>query len=189
MFRLPGVGCEPITLYGNPVLRAPARLVTSFDRALAKLVDDLFETMYATETGVGLAANQIGRTEQVFVFDCGPDEDGYVVNPVVETLGTALQEGGEGCLSLPGVALPTTRHDHARVTGVDVAGDPVVYEGHGLLARCFQHEGGHLQGRFYLDEHPPAVQEAIDAQLRAAPWFGTLALDPRSAAYHRAQES
>jgi peptide deformylase len=83
--------------------------------------------------------------------------------------------------------LPTTRHERARVTGVDAAGDPVSYEGRGLLARCFQHEGRHLEGKLYIDEHPPAVREAIDAQLRAAPWYGTLAMDPRSAAYRRAQ--
>lgn len=185
-FRLPGK-CPPITLYGNPVLRTSARPVERFDRALGALVDDLFATMYAIETGVGLAANQIGRLERVFVFDCGDDEVGYVVNPVVERIGDEAQDGLEGCLSVPGISVPTRRADRSRVVGQDVHGQPVSYEGEGLAARCFQHEVDHLDGVLYVDTHPPALRARIDEHLRARDWYGTASIDPRSATYTRAQ--
>jgi len=185
-FRLPR-RCPPITLYGNPVLRTSAQPVTELGRELGKLVDDLFETMYAIETGVGLAANQIGRLERVFVFDCGEDEVGYVVNPVVERLGDDDQHGLEGCLSVPGVSVPTRRADRARVTGIDVSGAPVAYEGEGLLARCFQHEVDHLDGVLYVDRHPDLLP-SIDRHLREREWYGTASVDPRSPVYERAQD-
>lgn len=185
-FRLPR-RCPPITLYGNPVLGTRADVVTTFDKRLAALVDDLFATMYAIETGVGLAANQIGRLERVFVFDCGDDETGYVVNPVVELVGDEQQHGFEGCLSVPGISIPTDRAARARVWGQDVRGEAVRYEGEGLAARCFQHEVDHLDGTLYIDTHPDALRTRVDAHLRAAEWFGTPAIDPRSATYRTAQ--
>lgn len=184
-FRLPG-RCPPITLYGNPVLRTRAQPVTTFGRELAALVDDLFDTMYAIETGVGLAANQIGRLERVFVFDCGDDEVGYVVNPVVEPIDEGVQDGSEGCLSVPGISVPTVRSARARVRGLDVHGDPVTYEGEGLAARCFQHEVDHLDGVLYVDRHPQLLG-AVDRHLQEQDWFGTPAIDPRSPKYKRAQ--
>ncbi len=187
-FRLPGTRCEPVTLYGNPVLRQPARPVTVFDRSVRKLVDDLFRTMREIETGVGLAANQIGRHEAVFVFDCGGDNVGCVVNPRIELLGEDLEPGGEGCLSLPGVTLLTERHSRARVTGADLDGTPLSIEASGLLARCFQHETHHLEGRLYIDLHPAEVRDAVDADLRSSEWYGTAAIDPRSPVYLRAQQ-
>lgn len=184
--KLPGSGTKPVTLYGNPVLRERCREVHTFDRRLRTLVEQLVETMYATDTGVGLAANQIGRTERVFVFDCGDDVVGHVVNPVVETIGPEVQDGAEGCLSLPGFALPTIRSLRARVTGVDVHGAPVVYEGEGLAARCFQHEVDHLNGLLYVDHHPDEVRASMDADLRRMTWFGRDALHPSSPEYRRA---
>ena len=185
-FRLPR-RCAPITLYGNPVLATRAEPVTEFGRSVGALVDDLFETMYAIETGVGLAANQIGRLERVFVFDCGEDEVGYVVNPVVEVMGDDHQQGFEGCLSVPGISIPTERSLRARVRGVDVDGDPVSYEGEGLAARCFQHEVDHLDGVLYVDTHPAPLRARVDEHLRATDWYGTPAIDPRSPTYVRAQ--
>ncbi len=184
-FRLPG-RCPPITLYGNPVLRTRAAPVTTFGRDLASLVDDLFATMDAIETGVGLAANQIGRLERVFVFDCGDDETGYVVNPVVERIGDDVQDGSEGCLSVPGISVPTVRAARARVHGQDVNGDAVAYEGEGLAARCFQHEVDHLDGMLYVDRHRDLLP-AVDLHLRDSDWYGTAAIDPRSPKYTRAQ--
>lgn len=168
------------------MLRTPAQPVTTFGRELAALVDDLFATMCAIETGVGLAANQIGRLERVFVFDCGDDETGYVVNPVVERIGDDDQSGPEGCLSVPGISVPTVRAARARVHGKDVNGEPVTYEGEGLSARCFQHEVDHLDGTLYVDRHP-ALRPAIERHLRAEEWYGTPAIDPRSQGYERAQ--
>ncbi|TYB49612.1 peptide deformylase [Actinomadura chibensis] len=148
---------RPITLVGTPVLHAPCRRVEDFDAGLAELVDDMFASMYAAE-GVGLAANQIGVDLRVFVYDC-PDADGArhrgaVVNPVLELPALEdrrLDDGDEGCLSVPGPHARLARPDHAAVRGFDVAGKPVRVEGTGLLARCLQHETDHLEGRLYID--------------------------------------
>lgn len=182
------MGCEPITLWGNPVLRQTATPVTVFDKSVRRLVDQLFETMYAIDTGVGLAANQIGRTDRVFVFDCHDGVAGYVINPVIEPIGIEPQTGAEGCLSLPGFALDTARMIRCNVSGQDINGDPISYEGEGLRSRCFQHEVDHLNGRLYIDHHPESVREAVEDEMRAQPWFGKNAMNPKSAEYRTAQD-
>lgn len=179
--------CAPITLWGNPVLRRRAEEIKVFDASIQKLADELFETMYAIPTGVGLAANQIGRLERMFVIDCRDGLVAAVANPVVEILGADLQEGGEGCLSLPGVGLDTVRALKARVTGQDPKGNPVTYEGEGLRARAFQHETDHLNGRLYIDLHPARTRKKIEKEMRDSDWFGLHELDPRSEQYRDAQ--
>ena len=148
---------RPITLVGTPVLHRPCRPVEDFDDGLKELVDDMFASMYKAD-GVGLAANQIGVDLRVFVYDC-PDEDGerrkgVVVNPVLElpTLeNRRLDDGEEGCLSVPGPHARLARPDRATVHGFDVDGEPITVEGTGLLARCLQHETDHLEGKLYID--------------------------------------
>lgn len=159
----PDVTVRPIVIYGEPVLHHPARVVTAFDDALAQLQTDLVETMEAAN-GVGLAANQIGVDLRVFVFACpehrgDPDARvvrGTAVNPVLELAPRKEWErdpdpDDEGCLSVPGESFPVARSPWARISGVDVRGRPVVFEGRDLLARCLQHESDHLDGRVYLD--------------------------------------
>lgn len=146
-----------ITLVGTPVLHRPCRPVEEFDAALAELADDMFASMYAAE-GVGLAANQIGVDLRIFVYDC-PDKDGeqhkgVIVNPGLELPGLGerhLDDGEEGCLSVPGPHAKLARPGHATVRGFDVTGAPVTVEGTGLLARCLQHETDHLEGKLYID--------------------------------------
>lgn len=181
------VPCAPVTLWGNPVLRRRAEEVTVFDSSIQRLADELFETMYAIPTGVGLAANQIGRLERMFVIDCRDGLVAAVVNPVVEILGSDLQDGGEGCLSLPGMGLETVRALRARVTGQDPKGNEISYEGEGLRARAFQHETDHLNGRLYIDLHPTRARKRIEKEMRESDWFGLAALDPLSEQYRRAQ--
>ncbi|MDT0461947.1 MULTISPECIES: peptide deformylase [Streptomyces] len=145
---------RPLTLLGDPVLRAPGAEVTDFGPELARLVEDMFATMYAAR-GVGLAAHQIGEPLRVFVYDC-PDDDevrhlGHVVNPrLVEADGVVLR-GPEGCLSVPGLEAGTERYDRAVVEGRTVDGEPVRVEGTGWFARCLQHECDHLDGGLYVD--------------------------------------
>jgi peptide deformylase len=147
----------PITRWGEPVMHQLCKPVTVFDAALVKLVADMTATMRAAE-GVGLAANQVGIDLQLFVFDC-PDADGNSVqgvvgNPVLEVAegkDRRLDEGEEGCLSLPGAYTKCVRPDWARVTGADERGKPVSFEGTGLLARCLQHETDHTQGTVFGD--------------------------------------
>ncbi|KOX15464.1 peptide deformylase [Nocardiopsis sp. NRRL B-16309] len=123
---------------------------------LARLIDDMFVTMYAAE-GVGLAANQVGVDLRVFVYDCPDDEGvrhvGHVVNPVLEERGAedVLVVESEGCLSVPGPHADLGRLERATVRGVDREGAEVVLSGQGYFARCLQHETDHTLGRLYID--------------------------------------
>jgi len=173
----------PITLLGNPVLRRRCQEVTDFGKDLAVLIDEMFRSMYATGNGVGLSANQVGRTERVFVFDFGDGAVGHVVNPTVVPVGNELQQGDEACLSLPGLELPTARLAQCRVRGVDRHGAAVEYEGEGLASRCFQHELDHLNGKLYPDLHPVGVRKRLEREAAALPWSGLPSLDPRSQLY------
>ncbi|MCW0212610.1 MAG: peptide deformylase [Pseudonocardia sp.] len=170
---------RPIRIIGDPVLHAPTRVVDTFDDELRTLVDDMFETMAAAH-GVGLAANQVGVDLRVFVYDC-PDEvaqvmrRGVVVNPVITDSGRPTtmpdpEEDDEGCLSVPGEQYPTGRADWAKVTGVDVEGEPVNVEGTGFLARCLQHEVDHLDGFIYVDRLVGRHQRAAKKMLKRNGW-------------------
>lgn len=148
---------RPITRWGEDVMHRVQQPVESFDEELRALVADMVATMYAAN-GVGLAACQIGVDRQVFVFDC-PDDDGLhhtgvVCNPEVllpEGRDRRLDDDDEGCLSLPGAFVGLARPDFARVEGQDLDGNPVSYEGTGLLARCLQHETDHTRGTVFGD--------------------------------------
>jgi peptide deformylase len=163
----------PIVVLGDPVLRTQCDPVTEFDAALGRLVDDMFEAMYAAN-GVGLAANQIGVALRVFVFDCGEDgghgQVGHVVNPRLVETGGDMQEDAEGCLSLPGLQFPTPRAAWAAVEGVDRTGAPVRVAGNRYLARCLQHEADHLDGRVYLDRLAGQTRRAALRAVREASW-------------------
>ncbi|HEY7044237.1 MAG TPA: peptide deformylase [Nocardioidaceae bacterium] len=156
-----------MTRWGEPVMHAPCAPVTSYDDELRTLVADLVATMYAAD-GVGLAANQIGVSLSVFVFDC-PDEDnapvrGVVCNPklvVPEGKDRVLDDAEEGCLSLPGAFVTCARPDHATVYGQDQFGEPVTYSGTGLLARCLQHESDHLVGTVFGDRLPTRQRKKL----------------------------
>lgn len=164
---------RPITRWGEAVMHRPARPVTTFDDTLAALVADMTATMYAAE-GVGLAACQIGVDLAVFVFDC-PDEagvshQGIVCNPVLhlpEGRERTLDEDEEGCLSFPGAFVACARPDDARVTGLDLHGEPVEYSGDGLLARCLQHETDHTAGMVFGDRLSTRLRKKLTKQMEA----------------------
>ncbi|HEY0644290.1 MAG TPA: peptide deformylase [Nocardioides sp.] len=146
-----------ITRWGTPVMHRPQQQVTTYDDALAALAADMVATMYAAD-GVGLAACQIGEDVAMFVFDC-PDEEGrrtvgVVCNPVLtlpEGKDRSLDDDDEGCLSYPGSFESLARPDWARVEGTGLDGEPVSFEGDGLLARCLQHETDHTLGTVFGD--------------------------------------
>ena len=160
----------PITRWGEPVMHARTREVSSFDDDLRDLVRNMFATMAAAH-GVGLAATQVGVDLAVFVYDC-PDADevnrvGVVCNPVVtlpEGDARNLESADEGCLSLPGGYQPLARPDLATCTGVDAWGEPVTVHGTGLLARCLQHETDHLNGMVFGDRLSTRVRRKLYAQ-------------------------
>ncbi|WP_030167059.1 peptide deformylase [Streptomyces sp. NRRL S-813] len=164
---------RPLSLLSDPVLHAPCREVTGFGPELSELVEDLFATMYAAR-GVGLAANQVGESLRVFVYDCPDDEDvrhlGHVVNPRLVETGGVVVRGPEGCLSLPGLEAGTERHDEAVVEGFTVTGEPVTVQGTGFFARCLQHECDHLDGGLYLDHLTGWRRRRLLRQVAKAPW-------------------
>lgn len=144
--------------------------VTDFDEDLQTLVADMVATMYAAE-GVGLAANQVGIDLKVFVFDC-PDDDqnrvtGVVCNPVLtlpEGAARQLDVADEGCLSFPGAFVECARPDRSHVSGFDQFGEPVSFDGTGLLARCLQHETDHLHGTVFGDRVPEKARKKLRKQ-------------------------
>lgn len=158
---------------GDPGLRAPCAEVTAFDAELARLIEDMYATMYAAH-GVGLAANQIGVGLRVFVFDCPDDEDhrhlGHVVNPRLAAADGVSVRGPEGCLSLPGIEAGTPRYDRAVIEGVTMTGEPVRIDGTGFFARCLQHECDHLDGGLFLDRLSGLRRRRVLRAVRRAPW-------------------
>jgi peptide deformylase len=148
---------RPITRWGDPVMHRSLQEVTTYDAELRQLAADMVATMYAAE-GVGLAACQIGVDRSIFVFDCpdatGRHVQGLVCNPTLtlpEGRDRRLDDDEEGCLSFPGAFVECARPDWARVEGFGLDGEPVAFEGDGLLARCLQHETDHLYGTVFGD--------------------------------------
>ena len=137
-----------VRTYGDPVLRQRAAEVEEFDGVLARLVDDMVETMYEAE-GAGLAAPQVGVQRRLFVYDVG-DGPGVVVNPrIADASGEWRYD--EGCLSIPGLRLAIVRPARVVVTGQDADGEPIELEADEFLARVFQHEVDHLDGVLMLE--------------------------------------
>lgn len=154
---------RPILRMGDGTLRATADPVETFDRALELLIDDMIETMHAAP-GVGLAAPQIGVPQRVFVVDLSVGQSArdllVFVNPAfVEREGLQLEE--EGCLSVPGFNATVPRPARAVVRGLDRRGREHTVEGTGLLARAFQHEMDHLDGRLFVSRLEPLRRRDI----------------------------
>lgn len=114
-----------------------------------RIIEDMLETMREAP-GVGLAGPQVGVMERIFVWEVG-EEHGAVINPVIVSRSTEVEEGEEGCLSLPGIYYPVTRPAAVSVEGTDEHGNPVSLDATGLLARVCQHEIDHLDGVLFID--------------------------------------
>src|ERR1700712_1958734 len=143
----------PILKYPDPLLARKADPVTVFDKELAKLTDDMFQSMYAAE-GIGLAAPQIGLSKRLFIVDTSlgknQDERLLLINPeIIHREGKQLEE--EGCLSLPDIRDKVSRAFHVRMRAQDVKGKWFEIDGDELLARAFQHENDHLDGILFID--------------------------------------
>jgi len=155
-----------IVKYGADVLRQKAVPVPVVDAGIRALVQDMLASMYAAE-GVGLAAEQIGRTEAVLVIDvpkedaCGVPMPLVVINPVIRSL-EGEQCGQEGCLSFPGIYVQVKRAERAVVDYLDIEGHPATVDATGLLARALQHEVDHLNGVLLVDKMT-AVQKVAHA--------------------------
>ena len=166
----------PIVVYGDPVLERPAEPVTEFNAELKKLVDDMFESMYAAH-GVGLAGPQIGIGKRIAVIDTTFKEDPkaklVLVNPEVISR-EGKQQGQEGCLSLPDFRENVARANIVTVRAQDVEGNWFEKTGDDLLARAFLHEIDHLNGRLFIS-HVSAlkrdlIKRKIKKLVRAGEW-------------------
>jgi peptide deformylase len=158
-----------ITKHGEPVLKKAAPLV-DFDAVkneLPRLLKDMWSTMYSAR-GVGLAASQVGRTLRLAIIDVKPGgkpERLVLLNPeILSREGVVIEE--EGCLSLPGLYRKTRRHSRVRVRALDEHGEPWERTGTGLLARAFEHEIDHLDGKLFIDQFSLAQRLEVAAVLK-----------------------
>ena len=158
----------PITKYGNAVLESPAKPVEKFDEELAKLCEDMFESMYVAQ-GVGLAAPQIGLSKKLAVIDVSvgknPEAKLVLANPeIIHVEGDQREE--EGCLSLPGFRGSVLRPAYVTIRAQNVKGETYEMRGEGLLARAFCHEIDHLNGILFIQHLSMLKRDLIKRRIR-----------------------
>ena len=145
----------------DPVLKRKAREVTTFDKNLHTLLDDMVETMREAP-GVGLAAPQIGLSERIIVIEYfekeeleevenAPKKVWALINPEIVKASEEMLFGAEGCLSIPGIVGEVERHAEVQVKALNKHGKPVKIKAKGWLARIFQHEIDHLNGIMFTE--------------------------------------
>ncbi|MFC1543474.1 peptide deformylase [Candidatus Neomarinimicrobiota bacterium] len=156
----------PIVKYGDALLRK--KMAAVFDiQTVQGLLDDMFDTMYE-ESGMGLAANQVGLDLNFAIIDITPEEADesprIIINPeILESSGNDDQE--EGCLSIPEIRATISRPETVLLRYQDLTGETHQERFNGLLARVIQHEVDHLNGVFYIDHLTPAKRALIDKRL------------------------
>ena len=160
---------RPIRLFGDPVLRRPALEVVAFDTELRSLVADRPDTMLEAP-GAGLAAPQIGIVMRAFTWSVD-GEVGHLINPELQ-LSEEIQDGPEGCLSIPELTFDCKRALSVVARGFNMYGDPVTIEGSELLARAIQHETDHLDGILFIDKLDTDARKAAMKAIRESEWFG-----------------
>jgi peptide deformylase len=158
-----------ILKYGQPVLEQVADPVNDFDSAdLKQLIEDMFETMYAAK-GVGLAAPQVGVRKRLTVIDLSVGEDEskklVLINPEI-TLREGKQVGEEGCLSIPGFREPVSRAHKVTIKAHNEKGEPIELTGEELLARAFEHEIDHLNGKLFINHLSTLKRDIIRRKIK-----------------------
>lgn len=138
----------PIHVLGSPVLREETQPITDLTDELQRLIDDMFETMYAA-SGIGLAAPQVGRSERLAVVDV-EQSPLVIINPEI-VLREGRDRAEEACLSIPDLFGDVDRAKRVVVRALDRTGQPFELEATALLARCLQHEIDHLHGKLFID--------------------------------------
>lgn len=171
-----------------PILRQDTTVLTEVTDEHRRLIDDMFETMYAAR-GIGLAATQVGRTERICVVDV--EKARYaLVNPEI-IVSEGEQTGEEGCLSIPEIYGDVTRAQHVVVRALDRDGKPIELDATDLLARCVQHEIDHLHGRLFIDYLSLLKRQAALKKwrkLRGKDKSLTRKIEPRDVAEHHARD-
>lgn len=154
--------------YPDKRLRTVAKPVVTVDDSIKQLVADMFETMYAAP-GIGLAATQVDRHQQVIVIDISEDKDQplCLINPEI-----IAEEGrescDEGCLSVPDIYETVERSEKITVKALDQNGDEYSLQADELLAVCIQHEMDHLKGKLFVDYLSPLKMQRIKKRLLKA---------------------
>lgn len=138
-----------IRVLGDTILRQPTQVVGTVTPELRRLIDDMFDTMYAAK-GIGLAAPQVGRPERLSVIDVD-DQRLVLINPEIIVAAEGTIKGEEGCLSIPEVYGDVERAARVVVRAMDADGKPYEVDGRELLSRCLQHEIDHLNGKLFID--------------------------------------
>ncbi|HEY5319713.1 MAG TPA: peptide deformylase [Galbitalea sp.] len=158
-----------IRLFGDPVLRSVCDPIVPGDGRVRGLVDDLIETV-AVPGRAGLAANQIGVGLRAFSYNVDGVID-YILNPILAEVTGEPELVDEGCLSVPGFYFPRRRYPFARVTGIDLDGNPVEVSGEGLMAQALQHETDHLDGHLFIEGLDPETKREAMRAIREAAWY------------------
>jgi len=162
--RLAGMGYT-IRTFGDPVLKTKAAAVTEIDGKVARLIDEMFDTLYTSDSGIGLAAPQIGVQKQIFIWDMD-DTPMVVINPeIVESSGEFVYD--EGCLSIPGLYVEMLRPNQVLMRGLDLDGNTIEIEADDLAGRLFQHEVDHLNGTLFIDRMEKKVRAALEKDIKA----------------------
>ncbi len=169
-----------VCTYGNPILRKKAVKVTQFDTELRELAKRMLEAMHA-ECGIGLAAEQVGRTERMFVIDIPPENDLgsdgqrenpatemplVFINPCITGHSDAIRIKPEGCLSFPGIFADVKRWYEVDAEYASLEGSLHPIHAKGLLARVIQHELDHLNGVLLVDRMSAAKKATLAGKLK-----------------------
>jgi peptide deformylase len=149
---------ETIVRYGDPVLRARAEEIEEIDDEIRELIQRMYVIM-AEARGLGLAGPQVGVSKRIFTYDIGEGPHALINPKILRSSGE--ETGTEGCLSIPGLQGDVTRAERVTVSGINENGDKVKIKAEGLMARCFQHEIDHLDGKVFVDRADPDTLETV----------------------------
>ena len=141
---------QPIRMFGDPVLKTKAAAVAEIDGKVARLVDNMFDSLYESDNGLALAAPQIGVQKQIVVWDLD-EEPMAIINPEITPVGPDVVEDWEGCLSIPDVRGRVPRAREIEVKAYDRRGHRISLHARGFTARVIQHETDHLDGVLFFD--------------------------------------
>jgi len=140
------------------VLRARAEEIEEIDDEIRELIQRMYVIM-AEARGLGLAGPQVGVSKRIFTYDIGEGPHALINPKILRSSGE--ETGTEGCLSIPGLQGDVTRAERVTVSGINENGDKVKIKAEGLMARCFQHEIDHLDGKVFVDRADPDTLETV----------------------------
>lgn len=147
-----------IVTYGNDILRREAEEIQELDDGVRDLIQHMYQVM-ADARGLGLAGPQVGVGKRIFVYDVGEGPHALINPQMLKSSGEEV--GIEGCLSIPGLQGEVPRFERVVVTGIDENGNKVKIKAQGLMARVFQHEMDHLDGKMFIDRADPDTLETV----------------------------